>query len=119
MTAQITTSLLLATALSWPAVSVAQNTTTSRFSNRLIDSQNGLSLDDAVHQALEREPALRAARSDVDVAQGKRLQATLRPNPVISFEQRQQPTGTDNQTMAQVQWPLDLFRRPARLEAAD
>jgi cobalt-zinc-cadmium efflux system outer membrane protein len=88
-------------------------------SDRFIDSQRGLSLDNAIRQALEREPSLRSVRSEVEVAQGKRLQATLRPNPTVSIEQRQEPTSPDNQTMAQLQWPLDLFRRPARVAMAD
>ena len=86
---------------------------------RFVDIENGLSLEDAVRQAVDREPGLRSARTDVDAAQGRRLQATLRPNPGVSVETRQEPTGTDNQTMAQVQWPLELFRRPARVVVAD
>src|SRR5262249_6781564 len=73
----------------------------------------------AIRQALEREPTLRGVRSEVEVAQGKRLQATLRPNPTVSIDQRQEPTSPDNQTMAQLQLPLDLFRRPARVAVAD
>jgi cobalt-zinc-cadmium efflux system outer membrane protein len=34
-------------------------------------------------------------------------------------ERREEPTGTDNQTMVQVSLPLELFRRSARVEAAD
>jgi cobalt-zinc-cadmium efflux system outer membrane protein len=88
-------------------------------SDRFIDTQSGLSLDNAIRQALEREPTLRSVRSEVEVAQGKRLQASLHPNPTVSIEQRQEPTSPDNQTMAEVQWPLDLFRRPARVAVAD
>ena len=50
-----------------------------------IDPVGGLTLDDAIARALEREPSLRAARTQIDVAQGARMQAELRPNPSMSF----------------------------------
>src|SRR5215470_11070832 len=118
MRTYITQAVLLTTGLGFASLVGAQEAT-SRLSDRFIDTQNGLSLDDAIRQAIEREPALRSVRSDVDVAQGKRQQATLRPNPIVSVEQRQEPTSADSQTMAQVQWPLDLFRRSARVAVAD
>jgi cobalt-zinc-cadmium efflux system outer membrane protein len=76
-------------------------------------------LNDAITQALEREPSLRAARSQIDVARGVRVQAALRPNPSASFTQQQEPAGTDNQTRVELQWPLDLFRKPGRIAVAD
>lgn len=87
--------------------------------NQYYDSQRGLSLDDAIEMAIAREPALRAARADIDVARGARTQAGLRPNPSVSFEWRDEPSGTDNQAMISVQWPLDLFRRAGRTNVAD
>jgi cobalt-zinc-cadmium efflux system outer membrane protein len=48
-----------------------------------------------------------------------RLQASLRPNPSVSVERREEPDGTDNQTMVAVQWPLDLFRRDSRMAVAE
>src|SRR5713226_6849949 len=86
---------------------------------RYVDSRNGLSLADAIAQAVAREPLLRAIRADADAARGIRLQAGLRPNPTLSFERREEAAGTDNQTMAQVEWPLDLFRRATRVAVAD
>ena len=68
---------------------------------------------------IEQEPSLRAARSQIDVAQGMRLQASLRPNPSVSFERREEPGGTDNLTTVGVEWPLDLFRRSERIAVAD
>jgi outer membrane protein, heavy metal efflux system len=85
----------------------------------LIDPANGLSLDDAVGRALEREPSLRSSRAQVDVARGLLVQAALRPNPSIAFAQREEPSGTDNQTRVEVQWPLDLFRKAGRVGVAD
>src|SRR6476620_905655 len=91
--------VLLANGLGFVSKAVAQDTTSLRVSDRFIEAANGLSLDDAIRQALEREPTLRSARSEVDVVQGKRLQATLRPNPIVSVEHRQEPTSPDSQTM--------------------
>ena len=83
------------------------------------DPQRGISLDEAIEMAIAREPTLRAARADIDVARGTRTQAGLRPNPSVSFEWRDEPSGTDNQAMISVQWPLDLFRRSGRTNVAD
>jgi cobalt-zinc-cadmium efflux system outer membrane protein len=48
-----------------------------------------------------------------------RLQAGLRINPTLSFERRHEPGGTDTATDVGVEWPLELFRRGARVAAAD
>ena len=84
-----------------------------------IDPAAGLTVEDAIARALEREPSLRAARTRVDVAQGARMQAELRPNPAVSFSQQQEPGGTDNQTRVELQWPLDLYRKSGRVAVAD
>jgi len=84
-----------------------------------IDAVNGLTLDDAVTRALEREPSLRASRARLDVSRGLREQAGLRPNPSLSFLQQEEPAGTDNQTRVEIQWPLDLFRKAGRVAVAD
>jgi cobalt-zinc-cadmium efflux system outer membrane protein len=84
-----------------------------------IDPVNGLTLDDAVARALEREPGLRASRAQVEVVRGLQAQASLHPNPSISFSQQEEPAGTDNQTRVEIQWPLDLFRKSGRVAVAD
>jgi cobalt-zinc-cadmium efflux system outer membrane protein len=84
-----------------------------------VDPTNGLSLDQAIAQALQQEPSIRAARTTVDVAHGMREQAGLRRNISTSAEFRGEPSGTDNQTMVSVEWPLDLFRREGRVGVAD
>jgi cobalt-zinc-cadmium efflux system outer membrane protein len=84
-----------------------------------IDPAAGLTLDEAIARALEREPSLRAARAQIDVAQGARAQAELRPNPSASFSQQNEPGGTDNQTRVELQWPLDLYRKSGRVAVAD
>jgi outer membrane protein, heavy metal efflux system len=85
---------------------------------RFLDPRAGLSVDDAVRQALDHLPRLNAVRSDVEAMESRQQQAGLRSNPTVSLERREQPGGSDNQTMAQVQWPLDLFRRRPRVEVA-
>ena len=84
-----------------------------------LDPVNGLTLEEAVSRALEREPGLRAAQAQVDVARGLQAQAGLHPNPALSFSQQEEPAGTDNQTRVEVQWPLDLFRKSGRVAVAD
>jgi outer membrane protein, heavy metal efflux system len=86
---------------------------------RYVDPLNGLTLDRAIALALDQEPSLRAERTQIDVARASRLQASLRANPTVSFERRQEPAGTDNQTALAVEWPLELFRRSRRVAVAD
>lgn len=84
-----------------------------------IDPAVGLTLDDAIARALQLEPSLRAARAQVEVVQGDRAQAELRPNPSVLFSQQQEPGGTDNQTRIELQWPLGLYRKSGRVAVAD
>lgn len=91
----------------------------ARPASTYIDEAQGLSLDEAVARALKQAPGLAASRYAVDAARGQRVQAGLRPNPTVSLERREEPAGTDNQTMAGVQWPLDLFRRSGRIGVAE
>jgi len=88
-------------------------------SSAVIDPHNGLSLELAIAEGLRAEPNLRAAGFDVDVARGDARQARVRPNPDVSFEQREQTGGPDRQTSVGVDLPLDLFRRTPRIEAAE
>ena len=91
----------------------------SALASRYVDERAGVSLEAAIARALDREPSLRAIRTDIAVARGMREQAGLRPNPTVTVERRDEPAGTDHQTSVGVQWPLDLFRRSARVETAD
>ena len=54
----------------------------------------------------------------MEVSRALTKQAELRPNPSISLERREEPSGTDNLTAIGVEWPLDLFRRDARVTVA-
>ena len=92
---------------------------TEALAPKYLDAVTGLTLQDAIGRALAHEPGIRAARTGTDVARGMRLQAALRPNPTVSFMQQQEPAGTDSQSRVEVQWPLDLFRKPGRIAVAD
>lgn len=119
MTAHIVVGIFIATLLLAVPVAAQSSAEQPPLSARFVDPTNGLSLEQAIARALEQEPSLRASRSQIDVAQGTRVQASLRPNPSVSFEQRTEPGGTDKQTTVGVDWPLDLFRRRSRIDVAD
>jgi len=74
-------------------------------------------VEQLVATALDRSPDLRAARTTVTAASGLVTQAALRPNPTFSGSQMLM-TGAQHQTLLELEWPLDLFRRPARIGAA-
>ena len=84
-----------------------------------VDPVSGLTLNDAIRRAVDHEPGLRAARTQIDMTRGLQKQAALRPNPSLSFFQQQEPGGADNQTRVELQWPLDLFRKTGRVEVAN
>lgn len=82
----------------------------------LADAQE-VTIEQLVAMALERAPDLQAARAEIDVAAGQVAQAALRPNPMLAAGQEQGGGGTLITTVG-VEWPLDLFRRPARVATA-
>jgi cobalt-zinc-cadmium efflux system outer membrane protein len=82
----------------------------------LAAAQDG-TIEQLVATALDRSPELRAARTAIAAAGGQVTQAGLRPNPTLSAS-RMLMTGEQHQTLVEVEWPLDLFRRPARIGAA-
>ena len=57
---------------------------------------DGLTLEQAVQQALARNPELQAARYAVDVAHGRLQQAGLWPNPRLQFEGESDKPYADN-----------------------
>jgi outer membrane protein, heavy metal efflux system len=119
MTTRIALSVLIATLVTDVSILAQSPGAPAPIAAQLVDPANGLSLDQAIARAIEQEPSLRVARSQVEVAQGTKLQASLRPNPSVSFERREEPGGTDNLTTVGVEWPLDLFRRDGRIAVAD
>jgi cobalt-zinc-cadmium efflux system outer membrane protein len=78
-----------------------------------------VTVDQLVAIALERAPDLRAARREIAVAGGERLQAGLRPNPDVMVSQQQPISGGTHVTTIGIEWPLDLFRRSARVTTAE
>jgi cobalt-zinc-cadmium efflux system outer membrane protein len=74
-------------------------------------------IEQLVATALDRSPELRAARTAITAAGGQLTQAGLRPNPTVSGS-RMLMTGAQHQTLVELEWPLDLFRRPARIGTA-
>ena len=113
MIAAIGSVTLTVPALAQPSGQTA--TTVARF----IDPAGGLTLEAAVAQAVQQEPSLRAVRTEVDAAEGRRRQAQLRPNPTTSFGYQKEPGGTDHQTRVEIEWPLDLFRKTGRVAVAE
>lgn len=109
----------LALALGASAPLLGQTPSGATSARKYIDAQAGLALDDAIARAMAREPSLRADRAAVEIKEGQRQQAALRPNPAVMFDLRDEPTGTDRQTSVGIEWPLDLFRRGARVRTAD
>ena len=112
------TILALTILVTAPVVVRAQQATVSGLPSPYIDPAGGLGLDEAIARAEEREPGLRATRSEVDAARGRRQQSALRPNPTTTFEGRREPGGTDSLVSIGVEWPLDLFRRAGRIGTA-
>ena len=96
-----------------------QGTAPSALATQYVDELAGLGLDTAIARALEREPSLRAVRSDIEAARGLQQQADLHPNPTLTFERRDEPSGTDNLTSIGIEWPLDLSRRGGRVQTAE
>ena len=119
MITRIALSVLIATLLTGVSTSAQSSGGRAALAGRFVDPANGLSLEQAIARAIEQEPSLRAARSQVEVAQGTKLQASLRPNPSFSFERREEPAGMDNLTTVGVEVPLDLFRRSGRIAVAN
>lgn len=112
-------SLRVIAALCVSVAVLASTKVAAQTAESFVDMAKGLSLDEAIAQALAQEPSIRAARTTVDAARGMREQAGLRRNILTSAEFRGEPSGTDNQTMVSVEWPLDLFRREGRVAVAE
>lgn len=60
----------------------APSAVASAYRSELFDA-SGRTVDQLVHLGLGRRPALRAERLQVDIAEGARVQAGLRPNPEL------------------------------------
>lgn len=78
-----------------------------------------VTVEQLVALALERAPGMQAERQSIARARGDAQQASLRGNPTLSTEQREELGGTDRMTAVMADWPLELFRRKARVAAAN
>lgn len=76
-----------------------------------------MTVEQLVAIALERSPDLQAARAQIAATAGRITQAGLRPNPMISGSHEQGSMDMKT-TMVGVEWPLALYRRPARVAVA-
>ncbi len=90
----------------------------ARPSDRFLSS-SGPSIEELVEAALAREPGLQASRQQVDAARGREQQGALRPNPTLTLSRNEEIGGTDNNTLVGLAWPLDLWRKSARVTAAE
>src|SRR5207244_3053700 len=86
-------------------------------------AQSRLSLQQAVEAALSSRALLKAEGERVAVAEGRRRQAGLFPNPELQFSTETLRPGQtytrDVDTLAYVTWPLDVVgKRGQRLEVA-
>ena len=87
--------------------------------SRYFDPKTGMTADEAVAYALAHNADLLAASKEVDAARALVKQATLRANPMIDIERKEQLNGSDNQTMVGATLPLELGgRRSARILVA-
>lgn len=97
----------------------AQQTGTSGETQRYVNADRGLSIDQMVTMALDRAPTVLAARARVEAARGERVQSSLRPNPSLMSDWREQVGGADRQSMVGLNVPLDIFQRRGRINVAD
>lgn len=87
--------------------------------SRYFDPKAGLSADEAVAYALAHNGELAAVRHEIEAARGLVQQASLRPNPQLEIERKEQIRGADNDTMVGAMLPLELGgRRSARILVA-
>lgn len=86
---------------------------------RYLDPANGMTADQAVAYALAHNGELLAARSEIEAARAMVRQASLRSNPSVEFERKQQIGGVDDTSMISGMLPLELGgRRAARVLVA-
>lgn len=78
-----------------------------------LDPQGGMTADEAVRTALERNQELAAMRKEVEVGEQLLRQAGLRANPSVEFGGERQIRGMDDRYMVQGGIPLEIGGRIA------
>jgi cobalt-zinc-cadmium efflux system outer membrane protein len=79
-----------------------------------------LSLEQAIAMALSTSPELRAAAQSVDIAEGARIQAGVRPNPELSLLREGMSTSSGRTDTYQLSQPVELGgKRGARIKLAE
>jgi cobalt-zinc-cadmium efflux system outer membrane protein len=87
--------------------------------SRYFDPKSGMTADEAVAYALSHNAELLAARKEIEAARALVRQASLRANPMIDVERKEQLNGSDNDTLVGGTLPLELGgRRSARILVA-
>ena len=87
--------------------------------SRYFDPKSGMTADEAVAYALSHNAELLAARQEIEAARALVRQASLRANPMIDVERKEQLNGSDNDTLVGGTLPLELGgRRSARILVA-
>jgi outer membrane protein, heavy metal efflux system len=87
---------------------------------KYFDPQTGVTVEQAVAYALERNGELLAARKEIDAATGLVKQATLKANPKVDASVSKTITGADNNVTLNGMYPLELGgRRLARIRVAE
>ena len=87
--------------------------------SRYFDPKSGMTADEAVAYALSHNAELLAARQEIEAARALVRQASLRANPMIDVERKEQLNGSDDDTMIGGTLPLELGgRRSARILVA-
>jgi cobalt-zinc-cadmium efflux system outer membrane protein len=85
---------------------------------RYVDPAAGTSLADLIALGLRQEPGVQAALLATTAARHQVQQAGLRANPSVAVE-RQRMRGGMGQWATMAEWPLELFRRGARVGTAE
>lgn len=77
-----------------------------------------MTVEDLVSAALAQSPELRAARAQVEAAEGQVAQAGLKPNPTLKTDYMDMVNGPGYQASVEFEWPFDLGRKTPRVAVA-
>lgn len=87
------------------------------------NAQDGISLNELIKRALDANLDLTAARLEIDKAKARLVQAKLRPNPTLEFEQQSERlvgNGGDGNFTVGASLPIEIYgRRDARISFAN